>query len=67
MAEVYTIINGVTNATVVVMAISFIFQPLFFSRLMMVLAAVITVVLLAGCGLCCELSKARQRERGIGV
>ncbi|MBK8134490.1 MAG: sugar transferase [Chloroflexi bacterium] len=67
MAEVYTIINGVTNATVVVMAISFIFQPLFFSRLMMVLAAVITVVLLAGSRVVLRIIEARQRERGIGV
>lgn len=67
MQEIYTIINGVTNATVVVMAVSFIAQPLFFSRLMMVMAAVITVILLAVARIVVRIIEARQRARGIGV
>ena len=45
--EVYTIINGVANATLLVMAISFVFQPKVFSRLMIVYVAGVTVILLA--------------------
>src|SRR5829696_2048723 len=65
--EVYTIINGVTNATVVVLAISFIFQPLVFSRLMMIYVGAITIVLLAGARVVRRLIYANLRERGIGV
>lgn len=67
MQEIYTIINGVTNATVIVMAVSFVAQPLFFSRLMMVMAAVITVILLAASRVVVRVIEARQRARGVGV
>ena len=65
--EVYTIINGVTNATVVVLAISFVFQPLVFSRLMVIYVGAITIVLLAGARIIRRLIYANLRERGIGV
>ncbi|MEP7294142.1 MAG: sugar transferase, partial [Chloroflexota bacterium] len=65
--EVYTIINGVTNATVVTLAISFFFQPLVFSRLMMVYVAVVTILLLAGARVIRRIVYASLRERGIGV
>jgi exopolysaccharide biosynthesis polyprenyl glycosylphosphotransferase len=67
MEEFYTIINGVTNATLVVMALSFVFQPLVFSRLMMMYAAVISVALLAGARVVQRMVQARQRARGIGI
>lgn len=65
--EVYTIINGVTNATVVMLAISFFFQPLVFSRLMMIYVAAITIILLAGARVIRRIILANLRERGIGV
>lgn len=65
--EVYTIINGVTNATVVLLAVSFIFQPLVFSRLMMIYVAAITIVLLSAARLVRRIVQARLRSRGIGV
>src|ERR1700694_927049 len=46
LEEAYTIANGATTATVVVMAISFLLQPLVFSRLMIIEATVITILLL---------------------
>lgn len=67
MEEVYTIINGVTSATVVIMAISFILQPLFFSRLMLLMAAAFTILLLAGARIILRIIEAYQRARGIGV
>lgn len=67
LEEVYTIINGVANSTLVVMAISFILQPLFFSRLMLVYLAVITVVLLAVARIVQRSIHARLRAKGIGV
>jgi len=67
LEEVYTIINGVTNATVVIMALSFILQPLVFSRLMIIYAAAITVILLALSRAVRRMILARLREQGIGV
>ncbi|MFN8450878.1 MAG: sugar transferase [Anaerolineae bacterium] len=65
--EVSTIINGVTNATVVLLAISFVFQPLVFSRLMLAYVAAITIVLLAAARIVRRMILARLRERGIGI
>jgi exopolysaccharide biosynthesis polyprenyl glycosylphosphotransferase len=67
MEEVYTIINGVTNAALVLMAISFILQPLVFSRLMMIYVAVITVILLAAARVVQRTVQARLRAKGIGI
>ncbi len=65
--EVYTIINGVTSATVVMLAISFALQPLVFSRLMMIYVAAITIVLLAVTRIVRRMVYAHLRARGIGV
>lgn len=67
LEEVYTIINGVSNATVVLMAISFITQPIVFSRLMLIYAAVITIVFLALARVIQRSIQARLRARGIGI
>lgn len=67
MEEVYTIINGVTSATLVWMAVGFILQPLVFSRLMMIYVAVITVVLLATARIIQRVVQARLRAKGIGI
>ena len=65
--EIYTIINGVTNATVVLLAISFVLQPLVFSRLMIIYVAAITIVLLIGARVVQRALLAYLRSRGIGV
>ncbi|MCC6805326.1 MAG: hypothetical protein IT319_20770, partial [Anaerolineae bacterium] len=65
--EVYTITNGVTNAIVVILAISFVFQPQVFSRLMMIYVGGITIVLLAGARVARRIIYASLRERGIGI
>src|SRR6476646_6897096 len=44
--ELYAVINGVTNSTVVLLGLYFLFQPLVFSRLMALYAAAICIVLL---------------------
>ncbi len=67
MDELYIIINGVTSATVVVMAISFVLQPLVFSRLMLVYVAVIAIVLLALARIVRRMVYGYLRSRGIGV
>ena len=43
LEEIYALGNGVTNATVVVLGMYFVFQPLVFSRLMLVYVAVIVL------------------------
>jgi len=65
--EIYIIANGVTNATVILMAITFVFQPLVFSRLMLVYVAGITVVLLSVLRAARRLTLAHLRSKGIGV
>lgn len=65
--EVGKIINGVTGATVVLLAISFVLQPTVFSRLMFLYIAAITIILLAGARVVRRTIVARRRERGIGV
>ena len=65
--EVSTIINGATNATVILLAISFVFQPPVFSRLMLAYVAAITIVLLGLARLVRRMIYDRLRERGIGI
>ncbi|NWF70199.1 MAG: sugar transferase [Chloroflexi bacterium] len=65
--ETYSVINGVTNATLVIMALSFIFQPLVFSRLMLVYVAVISIILLSGVRAVRRLLQVRWRALGKGM
>ncbi|MEM6282251.1 MAG: sugar transferase [Chloroflexota bacterium] len=66
--EATIIANGVTNAIVLIMAVSFMLQVTAFSRLMLVYLAVITIVLLAGVRLARRWAYAYLRsKRGIGV
>lgn len=65
--EVYIITNGVTNATLVVMAVSFFLQPAVFSRLMLVYAAGFTVVILSVARMALRVVRAHLRSKGIGV
>lgn len=65
--ELFSIISTVAGATVVLMAISFVLQPLVFSRLMLIYVAGIAVILLALARIVRRQLYARQRARGIGV
>jgi exopolysaccharide biosynthesis polyprenyl glycosylphosphotransferase len=65
--EIYALLNGVTNATLVLMALSFILQPLVFSRLMMIYVAVFSVLLMTLVRIIRRFVYARLRSRGIGV
>ena len=65
--EVTIIINGVTIATVILLAMFFLLQPLVTSRLMLVYVAGITVMLLSSARLIRRILLARYRARGIGV
>ncbi len=67
MEEVYGVFNGVTNATVVVLGMYFVFQPLVFSRLMLVYVAGITIILLAAVRAARRIGQAYLRSKGIGV
>ena len=65
--ELSAIVNGVTSATIVMLAISFALQPLVFSRLLMIYVAAISIVLLATARIVQRIVHARLRERGIGI
>ncbi len=65
--ELSAIVNGVTSATIVMLAISFALQPLVFSRLLMIYVAAITIILLATARIVQRIVHARLRERGIGI
>ncbi len=67
LEEVYIIVNGVTSATVLMMAISFATQPLVFSRLMLIYVAAITILLLSLVRVVRRAIYAYLRTRGIGV
>jgi exopolysaccharide biosynthesis polyprenyl glycosylphosphotransferase len=65
--EVFAISNGATNAAVMVMALSFLLRPLVFSRLLIVQAAALVVILLGSWRLILRVLRGWLRRRGIGV
>ncbi len=67
LEEVWIIVNGATNATLIIMAVSFVLQPDVFSRLMLVYVAAFTVVLLSTTRVVQRLIRANLRTKGIGV
>lgn len=67
MEELTTIVNGVTSATVILLALYFAFQPLVFSRLMLVYVAAITIVLLGAVRVARRVIQAYLRSKGIGL
>jgi exopolysaccharide biosynthesis polyprenyl glycosylphosphotransferase len=67
MEEVYSIVNGVANATLITMAVSFVLQPIVFSRLMLIYVAAITAILLAVTRIVQRVMRAHLRTKGIGV
>lgn len=67
LEEVSIIVNGVMSSTVLLMAVSFVTQPLVFSRLMIIYVAAMTIVLLSLLRIARRVVYARLRARGIGV
>ncbi|MCX7839333.1 MAG: undecaprenyl-phosphate glucose phosphotransferase [Anaerolineae bacterium] len=65
--EFYTLLNGTTTAILLIMAITFFWRPLVFSRAMYVYAAILIVALLTLERLVLRIVRARLRKRGIGV
>ncbi|MCC6894220.1 MAG: sugar transferase [Anaerolineae bacterium] len=65
--ELYAVINGVTNSTVVLLGLYFLFQPLVFSRLMALYAAAISIILLALVRIMRRLIRAYLRTKGYGI
>jgi exopolysaccharide biosynthesis polyprenyl glycosylphosphotransferase len=65
--DALTLGNITTNSTVITMGISFFLQPLVFSRLLLLYAAVFSLILLAAARFIYRAIRARQRQRGIGV
>ncbi len=65
--ELYRITNATTTAVIILLAVTFIFQPLVYSRLLLMEAGVITIVLLSGARLLRRAVEANLRRRGVGV
>ncbi len=65
--EAYGVINGATNATVIMMALNFLLQPLVFSRLMILEATVLTVLFLATARFILRTLQSWLRRHNIGV
>jgi exopolysaccharide biosynthesis polyprenyl glycosylphosphotransferase len=65
--EVFIIGNSATNAAVAVMALSFLLRPLVFSRLLIVQAAILVVVLLGLWRAVLRGVRSEMLKRGIGI
>lgn len=65
--EFYTLLNGTTTAILLIMAITFFWRPLVFSRAMYVYAAILIVALLTLERFVLRTVRAYQRKRGVGV
>ena len=67
LEEVYAIINGVTNSTVIILAVSYLLDTRSFSRLLVIEATVLVVVLLSVERIIYRILRRYWRSRGIGV
>jgi len=65
--DLYRIGNATTTVLVILIAATFIFQPLVYSRLLLVEAGVLTIALLGGARLARRATLAKLRRRGKGV
>lgn len=65
--QVYRIINATAKSTVVMLAVTFVFQPLQYSRLMLIEAGVVAVVLLSTSRAIQKVIITRLHAQGIGV
>ncbi len=67
LGEVYAILNGTTTGIMVMVFITFFLQPLYYSRLIFVYAAVLIIVLLSLARLVRGMVINRLRRLGLGV
>src|SRR5258707_11504291 len=65
--ELYRIGNATTTSTVMLIAGTFIVQPLVYSRLLPFEVGLLTIVLLSGARLARRVAAAQLRKRGIGL
>ncbi len=65
--DLYTLVNGTTTATLLIMAITFFLRPLVYSRAVYVYAAILIVVLLGAARVVERIGRSHLRARGIGV
>lgn len=65
--EMYVVVSGAANATMATMAVSFFFQPLVFSRLLLLQAGVLVIIFLGVARLVQRQVQANLRARGVGV
>ncbi|NJL92909.1 MAG: sugar transferase [Anaerolineae bacterium] len=67
ISEVFSLVNGASNATVLLMAVSFLLRPLVFSRLLLLQAALIAVALFVLWRVVIRVVRSRQFARGVGI
>lgn len=67
LTELYRITNATTTVTVILIAATFLLQPLVYSRLLFVEAAALTIALLSGARLARRIAQSQLRQRGLGV
>lgn len=65
--QIYRIINATAKSTVVMLAVTFVLQPLEYSRLLLIEAGIIAVVLLGGARAIQNTVIARLHRRGVGA
>ncbi len=65
--ETYIIAQGATTATVLIMAMNFLLQPLVFSRLMVLEIMILTITFLSGLRLFYRTVQSMMRARGVGT
>jgi exopolysaccharide biosynthesis polyprenyl glycosylphosphotransferase len=65
--QMYAIVNATAKGTIVLLALTFAFRPLVYSRLLFLEAAVLIVLLTGISRLVKGVAEARLRRRGIGV
>lgn len=67
LEETYTIIQGATTATVVIMALNFLLQPLVFSRLMILEITILAIAFLSGLRVFYRSIQGLMHRRGVGT
>jgi exopolysaccharide biosynthesis polyprenyl glycosylphosphotransferase len=67
LTEAYRIASATTTVAVILIAATFIIQPLVYSRLLLAEAAAITIALLSGARAVRRIVEAQLRKRGVGV
>ncbi|MGD1996120.1 MAG: sugar transferase [Anaerolineae bacterium] len=65
--QMYGIVNATTKMTVLMLALTFVFRPLVYSRVMLIEVGIITMLLLGLVRITESVVMARLRSKGIGV